>query len=64
MDGIEQHSISYTGAAIADIEEKADYIALQLRDPGLAETWYQRLRGAIREERAAFPLKYSPYPRS
>ena len=61
MDGIDQSSIIYTAAAVADMEEKADYIALQLRDPRLAETWYQRLRGSIQEELSTFPLKYSPY---
>ena len=61
MEGIEQYSIIYTEAAVVDIEEKADYIAFQLHDPELAETWYQRLRGSIQKELSTFPLKYSPY---
>lgn len=61
MDVLKRYNIVYTEAAIADIEEKADYIAFQLRDPELAETWYQRLRGTILEDLSTFPLKYPLY---
>lgn len=42
-----KYLIIYTESAIRDIEEKADYISLNLCDPGLAEIWYLRLRAEI-----------------
>lgn len=61
MDSIQQYEIFYTQTAIEDIEEKADYIAFQLHDIGLAEKWYFRLRKLIQEDLSSFPLKYPLY---
>ena len=61
MDGIRQYKIIYTETAIRDIEEKADYIAAQFRDPELAETWYLRLRAEIQQDLTTFPRKYPAY---
>ena len=47
METLRQYKISYTETAIQDLEEKADYISCQFRDPALALTWYTRLRDAI-----------------
>lgn len=58
----ERYRIVYTESAVRDLEEKADYIALTLREPGLAETWYLRLRAAILENLEKFPKKYPLYP--
>lgn len=41
------YQIIYTESAARDIEEKADYILLNLHEPELAETWYWRLRKEI-----------------
>ena len=49
MDELRKYKIIYTDAAIEDIENKADYIAFQLRDPDLAEKWYLRLRRYIQD---------------
>lgn len=58
MDEIRQYKIIYTETAIRDIEEKADYIAVQFRDLDLAETWYLRLRAEIQQDLSTFPRKY------
>ena len=44
METLPQYKILYTETAIQDMEEKADYIACQFRDQGLALAWYVRLR--------------------
>lgn len=56
-----KYRIIYTESAVRDMEEKADYISLNLRDPALAETWYFRLRAAIQEDLTRFPYKYPLY---
>lgn len=56
-----QYKVSYTEAAIQDLEEKADYISCQFRDPALALTWYTRLREAIQRDLRAMPSKYPLY---
>lgn len=61
MDGIRRYKIFYTQTASDDIEMKADYIAFQLQDPSLSETWYLRLRDLIQENLSVFPLKYPLY---
>ncbi len=61
MDGIPKYDIFYTQSAIADIEDKADYIAFQLRSPDVAEAWYTQLRKTILENLSTFPLKYPSY---
>ena len=61
MEQIQRYKIAYTETAILDMEEKADYIAIQLRDPVLAERWYMRLREAIQQDLTTFPLKYPLY---
>lgn len=61
MDDIQRYEISYTQAAEEDIVEKADYIAFQLRDPSLAESWYLRLREQIQANLTTFPFKYALY---
>lgn len=61
MADIQRYQIRYTQAAVTDMEEKADYIAFQLRDPSLAETWYFRLRELIQSNLTIFPLKYPLY---
>lgn len=53
-----KYLIIYTESAIRDIEEKADYISLNLCDPGLAEIWYLRLRAEILKDLTQFPYKY------
>lgn len=53
-----RYRIAYTKSAVRDIEEKADYISLNLRDPGLAETWYSRLGTEILKDLTHFPCKY------
>lgn len=58
----ESYRIVYTESAVCGLEEKADYIALDLRDPALAEVWYLRLRTEILEDLARFPKKYPLYP--
>lgn len=55
------YKVVYTESAMRDIEEKADYILLNLREPDLAETWYWRLRQEIAEDLAFFPCKYPLY---
>ena len=55
------YRIIYTESAVRDMEEKADYICFNLRDPHLAETWYFRLRTEILSDLAHFPLKYPLY---
>lgn len=49
MDSIQKYDIFYTQSAITDIEDKADYIAFQLRAPDVAEAWYRQLRETILE---------------
>lgn len=56
------YQIIYTETAVQDMEEKADYISLNLRDPGLAETWYFRLKAEIIDSLTRFPYKYPLYP--
>lgn len=56
-----RYRIVYTESAILDMEEKVDYISLTLCDPGLAETWYLRLRAEILKDLAQFPHKYPLY---
>lgn len=53
-----KYRIVYTESAVRDMEEKADYISLNLHDPGLAEIWYLRLRAEILEDLTQFPYKY------
>lgn len=55
------YQIIFTESAVRDLEEKADYISLNLRDPDLAETWYLRLRAEIIQDLRQFPFKYPPY---
>lgn len=52
------YQIIYAESAVRDMEEKADYICLNLRDPSLAETWYLRLRAEILQDLTQFPYKY------
>ena len=61
MDSIISYQIFYTESAVRDIEEKFDYIAQQLRDPGLAQGWYLRLRATIQDALTTFPCKYACY---
>ena len=63
MEQIPQYKIIYTETAVLDIEEKADYIQIQiqLQEPGLAQSWYSRLREAIQQNLTTFPLKYPLY---
>lgn len=61
VDSIQRYEILYTQSAIEDIEEKADYIAVQFRDPALAERWYSRLREQIQADLTTFPEKYPLY---
>ncbi len=61
MDQIQRYKILYTEAAAQDIEEKADYIAAQFCDSGLAETWYLRLKADLKEHLTTFPLKFPLY---
>ena len=61
MDEIQRYKVIYTETAIRDIEEKADYIEAQFRDPELAETWYLRLRAEIQQNLSTFPRKYPAY---
>lgn len=56
-----KYRIVYTESAIRDMEEKADYISFNLHDPGLAETWYLRLRAEILKDLTQFPCKYPLY---
>lgn len=56
-----KYRIIYTESAVRDMEEKADYISLSLRDPDLAETWYFRLRAEILKDLTQFPCKYPLY---
>lgn len=51
----------YTESALRDLEEKADYIALSLHEPNLAEVWYERLRGKILNDLSCYPKKYPLY---
>lgn len=53
-----EYRIVYTESALRDLEEKADYISLDLREPALAEKWYLRLRAGIMENLTCFPYKY------
>ena len=50
------YKIIYTEVAVLDIEEKADYIQIQLQEPGMAQSWYSRLREAIQQNLTTFPL--------
>lgn len=61
MDSPQRYAIRYTETALLDIEEKADYIAQQLRDSALAAQWYRRLKASIQEELSFLPLKYPLY---
>ena len=61
METTRQYKIAYTETAILDMEEKADYIICQFRDPTLALTWYTRLRDAIQQNLKTMPLKYPLY---
>lgn len=61
METLRQYKISYTETAIQDLEEKADYISCQFRDPALALTWCTRLRDAIQRELKTMPEKYPLY---
>ena len=54
-----KYLIMYTESAIRDMEEKVDYISLNICDPGVAETWYLRLRAEILKDLTQFPYKYS-----
>lgn len=55
------YRIFYTESAIRDMEEKADYISFNLHEPGLAETWYLRLKTEISKDLTRFPYKYPLY---
>lgn len=55
------YRIFYTESAIRDMEEKTDYISLSLHEPGLAETWYLRLKTEILKDLTRFPYKYPLY---
>ena len=57
-----KYRIIYTESAIRDLEEKVDHISLNFHDPGLAETWYLRLRAEILQDLTQFPYKYPLYP--
>lgn len=59
MDNL--YRIVYTESAVRDMEEKADYISLNFRDPVLAETWYLRLREEIMKDLTHLPCKYPLY---
>lgn len=61
MEQIRQYEIIYTEAVAQDIEEKADYIAAQFCDSGLAENWYFRLKADLQKQLSTFPLKYPLY---
>ena len=61
METTQQYKTAYTETAIQDLEEKADYISCQFRDPALALTWYTRLRDAIQQNLKTMPLKYPLY---
>lgn len=61
MDQIPQYKVIYTETAIRDIEEKAEYIAAQFRDPDLAEGWYAGLKASIQKQLTTFPYKFQPY---
>ena len=61
MEQIPQYKIIYTETAVLDIEEKADYIEIQLREPGLALSWYLRLKETIQQNLTTFPFKYPLY---
>ncbi len=63
MEQIQRFKIAYTETAVRDLEEKYDYLAIQLRDRRTAETWYTRLRRTIREDLSTFPLKFPLYDR-
>lgn len=56
-----RYEVVYTESAIRDLEEKADYITGQLREPKLAEVWYLRLRAELQNDLAYFPSKYPFY---
>lgn len=61
MDNTTPYQIFYTDTAVADIEEKADYIQSKFRDSQLAETWYLRLREEIQQDLSFLPCKYQLY---
>ena len=61
MEQIPKYKVVYAESAIRDIEEKADYIVTQFRDPVLAERWYQSLRTSIQDQLTTFPHKFQPY---
>ncbi len=61
MEQIRRYEILYTETAVQDIEEKADYIAVQFHDPDLAESWYLRLKEDLQKQLSTFPLKYPLY---
>lgn len=61
MEQIPQYKIIYTETSVLDIEEKADYIEIQLREPGLALSWYLRLKETIQQNLTTFPFKYPLY---
>ena len=62
MDEIQRYKIIYTETATCDMEEKADYISLQLQEPILAERWYLNLRADIQQNLSFLPFKYPAYP--
>lgn len=61
MEQIPKYKVVYAESAIRDIEEKADYIAVQFRDPRLAGRWYLSLRASIQEQLTTFPHKFQLY---
>ena len=61
MDEVLHYEIIYTESAVRDIEEKADYIAYQLKSPETAVAWYRHLRTQILDNLSSFPLKYALY---
>lgn len=61
MEQIPKYKVIYAERAIRAIEEKADYITAQFRDPELAERWYLSLRASIQEQLTTFPNKSQLY---
>lgn len=62
MDEWTSYQIIYTAGAVADMEEKADYLMSRFREPTLAERWYTRLRDTIQKQLTTLPYKYPAYP--
>ena len=63
MEQIQRFKIAYTETALRDLEEKYDYLAIELREQQTSESWYFRLRQTIQENLSTFPLKFPLYDR-